>query len=110
MRVPPSIWPPHTELFGGGTLVRRAGEEWFPEGLLGGVTGSTKFDSARRRLGARDARAWQDSHYFEGFLRWRVHRDENQIKEVFINEGRGHSPTHLKFFLLVFSKLKEDIK
>jgi len=35
---------------------------------------------------------------------------ENQIKEAFINEGRGHSPTHLKFFLLVFSKLKEDIK
>jgi len=36
--------------------------------------------------------------------------DESQIKEAFINEGRGHSPTHLKFFLLVFSKLKEDIK
>ena len=39
-----------------------------------------------------------------------THFDENQIKEAFINEGRGHSPTHLKFFLLVFSKLKEDIK
>ena len=36
--------------------------------------------------------------------------DENQIKETFINEGRGHPPSHLKFFLLVFSKLKEDIK
>ena len=36
--------------------------------------------------------------------------DESQIKEAFINEGRGHSPSHLKFFLLVFSKLKEDIK
>jgi len=36
--------------------------------------------------------------------------DENPIKEAFINEGRGHSPSHLKFFLLVFSKLKEDIK
>ena len=36
--------------------------------------------------------------------------DENQIKEAFINEGRGHSPSHLKFFLLVFSKLKKDIK
>jgi len=36
--------------------------------------------------------------------------DENQVKEDFINEGRGHSPSHLKFFLLVFSKLKEDIK
>jgi len=38
------------------------------------------------------------------------HCDENQIKEAFIDEGRGHSPSHLKFFLLVFSKLKEDIK
>ena len=36
--------------------------------------------------------------------------DESQVKEVFIDEGRGHSPSHLKFFLLVFSKLKEDIK
>jgi len=36
--------------------------------------------------------------------------DENKIKEAFINEGRGHSPSHLKFFLLVFSKLKEEIK
>ena len=36
--------------------------------------------------------------------------DESQVNEVFINEGRGNSPSHLKFFLLVFSKLKEDIK
>jgi len=36
--------------------------------------------------------------------------DENQIKEAFINGGRGHPPSYLKFFLLVFSKLKEDIK
>ena len=36
--------------------------------------------------------------------------DENQIKEAFINGGRGHPLSHLKFFLLVFSKLKEDIK
>jgi len=35
---------------------------------------------------------------------------ENQENEVFIDEGRDHSPSHLKFFLLVFSKLKEDIK
>jgi len=40
----------------------------------------------------------------------KMNSDENQIKEVFINEGRGHSPSHLKFFLLVFSKLKEGIK
>jgi len=36
--------------------------------------------------------------------------DEKQIREAFTNRGRGHSPTHLKFFLLVFSKSKEDIK
>jgi len=36
--------------------------------------------------------------------------DGDPIGETFINEGRGHSPTYLKFFLLVFSKLKEDIK
>jgi len=36
--------------------------------------------------------------------------DEKQVKEAFIDEGRGHLPSHLKFFLLVFSKkLKEDI-
>jgi len=39
-----------------------------------------------------------------------TNNDENQIKEDFINGGRGHPPSHLKFFLLVFSKLKEDIK
>jgi len=39
-----------------------------------------------------------------------VPSDENKIKEAFINRGRGHPPSHLKFFLLVFSKLKEDIK
>ena len=38
------------------------------------------------------------------------YQDENQIKEAFINGGRGHPPSHLKFFLLVFSKLKEDTK
>jgi len=26
----------------------------------------------------------------------------------FINEGRGFSPTHLKFFLLVFSQIKRS--
>ena len=46
----------------------------------------------------------------KGVGRWWLRPDENQIKEAFINEGRGHSPSHLKFFLLVFSKLKEDIK
>jgi len=30
--------------------------------------------------------------------------DENQIKEAFNNEGQGHSPSHLKFFLLIFAK------
>jgi len=32
--------------------------------------------------------------------------DENQVNEAFIDEGRGHLPSHLKFFLLVFSKIK----
>jgi len=41
---------------------------------------------------------------------WYRVNDESQVKEVFIDEGRGHSPSHLKFFLLIFSKLKEDIK
>jgi len=31
--------------------------------------------------------------------------DENQVKEAFVDEGRGHLPSHLKFFLLVFSKI-----
>jgi len=46
----------------------------------------------------------------EGYKKIETLLDENQIKEVFINGGRGHPPSHLKFFLLVFSKLKEDIK
>jgi len=48
-------------------------EEWVPRGLLGRVAGSAKPDSARRRSGARDTRAWQNSHYFRGFLRRKVH-------------------------------------
>jgi len=36
--------------------------------------------------------------------------DRDQIREDFTNEGRGHSPKHLKFFLLVFSKIKEELK
>jgi len=48
-----------------------------------------------------------DGSYFLLYVRL---GDENQINEAFINEGRGHLPSHLKFFLLVFSKLKEDIK
>jgi len=28
--------------------------------------------------------------------------DRDQIREDFTNGGRGHSPKHLKFFLLVF--------
>jgi len=35
--------------------------------------------------------------------------DRDQIREDSTNGGRGHSPTHLKFFLLVFSKLKEEL-
>ena len=36
--------------------------------------------------------------------------DGDHIGEAFINEGRGYSPTHLKFFLLVFSNIKEELK
>jgi len=28
--------------------------------------------------------------------------DGDQVKEDFINGGRGHPPKHLKFFLIVF--------
>ena len=34
--------------------------------------------------------------------------DGYPIGEDFINEGRGFSPTHLKFFLLVFSQIKRS--
>jgi len=60
----------------------------------------TKNGSQRRRIVQIDE--WT-SYVYSCF-------DENQVKEAFIDEGRGHSPSHLKFFLLVFSKLKEDIK
>ena len=36
--------------------------------------------------------------------------DRDQIREDFTNGGRGHSPKHLKFFLLVFSEIKEEFK
>ena len=32
--------------------------------------------------------------------------DENQLKVAFYNEEQDHSPSHLKFFLLIFSKDK----
>jgi len=35
--------------------------------------------------------------------------DGDQVKEDFINEGRGHPPKHLKFFLLIFSKIKKKL-
>jgi len=34
--------------------------------------------------------------------------DGYPIGEDFINEGRGFSPTYLKFFLLVFSQIKRS--
>jgi len=33
--------------------------------------------------------------------------DGDQVKDDFINGGRGHPPKHLKFFLLVFSIKKK---
>jgi len=35
--------------------------------------------------------------------------DGDQVREDFTNGGRGHPPKHLKFFLLVFSKIKEEL-
>ena len=32
--------------------------------------------------------------------------DENQLKVAFYNEEQDHSPSHLKFFLLIFAKDK----
>jgi len=34
--------------------------------------------------------------------------DGDQVEEDFTNGGRGHPPKHLKFFLLVFSKIKKS--
>ena len=36
--------------------------------------------------------------------------DRDQVREDFTNGGRGHPPKHLKFFLLVFSKIKKELK
>ena len=35
--------------------------------------------------------------------------DRDKVREDFTNGGRGHPPKHLKFFLLVFSKIKEEL-
>jgi len=35
--------------------------------------------------------------------------DGDQEREDFTNGGRGHPPKHLKFFLLVFSNIKEEL-
>jgi len=32
--------------------------------------------------------------------------DENQLKVAFYNEEQDHSPSHFKFFLLIFAKDK----
>ena len=74
VRVPPSVWPPHTQLLSIGTPVGWAGEKWLFEWLLGGVTGRPELDSIRRGSGARDTRAWWGPHYREGFFRRMVHR------------------------------------
>ena len=47
--------------------------------------------------------SWSNSLQLEEY-------DRDQIREDFTNGGRGHSPKHLKFFLLVFSKIKEELK
>jgi len=35
--------------------------------------------------------------------------DGDQEEKDFTNGGRGHPPKHLKFFLLVFSKIKKKL-
>jgi len=35
--------------------------------------------------------------------------DGDQVREDFTNGGRGHPPKQLKFFLLVFSKIKREL-
>jgi len=35
--------------------------------------------------------------------------DGDKKEEDFTNGGRGHPPKHLKFFLLVLSKLKKEL-
>jgi len=67
MRVPPSVWPPLTQLLSVGTSVRRVGEEWFPKELPGGVTGSPELDNVRRGSGTRDTRTWRNPHNCRGF-------------------------------------------
>ena len=47
--------------------------------------------------------SWSNSLQLEEY-------DRDQIRKDFTNGGRGHSPKHLKFLLLVFSKIKEDFK
>jgi len=42
----------------------------------------------------------------EGVTPWEG--DGYPLGEDFINEGRGFSPTHLKFFLLFFSQIKRN--
>jgi len=41
-------------------------------------------------------------------LQLREH-DRDQVREDFTNGVRGHPSKHLKFFLLVFSKVKEEL-
>jgi len=36
-------------------------------------------------------------------------RDGDKKEEDFTNGGRGHPPKHLKFFLLVFLKIREEL-
>jgi len=47
--------------------------------------------------------SWSNSLQLEEY-------DRDQIREDFTNGGRGHSPKHLKFFLLVFSKINDELK
>jgi len=46
-------------------------------------------------------------HLISGAIR--SESDGDQVEQDFTNGGRGHPPKHLKFFLLVFSKIKKKL-
>ena len=63
---------------------------------------TVNFDSKLTLLYAGIQNSWMNS------LQLGKH-DGDQVREDFTNGGRGHPPKHLKFFLLVFLKNKEEL-
>jgi len=63
---------------------------------------TVKFDSKLTLLYAGIQNSWTNSVQLG-------EHDGDQVREDFTNGGRGHPPKHLKFFLLVFLKIKEEL-